>query len=187
VGVSDLGRGMTIEWNGELYLIEEYSHMKKAQRRPVAQTKLRHLKTNRIFFQNFTDVDPFKIVRLEERPLQYLYSNGDIYYFMETQSYDQFSLRAEQLEKTRSYLKENLELTGLFHEDRFVKVELPLSVALRVARTDPGVRGDTVAGAEKPATLETGLEIKVPLFVKEGDVVKVDTRSGTYIERVSGG
>ena len=186
MGVSDLGRGMTIEWNGELYLIEEYSHMKKAQRRPVAQTKLRHLKTSRIFFQNFTDVDPFKIVRLDERPLQYLYSSSDVYYFMESQTYDQFSLAAEQLGELRSYLKENLELLGLFYDDRFVKVELPLSVELKVVRTDPGVRGDTVSGAEKPATLETGLEIKVPLFIKEGDVVKVDTRSGNYIERMSG-
>ena len=185
MGVSDLGRGMTIEWNGELYFIEEYSHMKKAQRRPVAQTKLRHLKTHRIFFQNFTDVDPFKIVRLEERPLQYLYASGDAFHFMETQSYDQFSLNEEQLGDLRYYLRENLEILGLFYDDRFVKVELPLSVALKVARTDPGVRGDTVAGAEKPATLETGLEIKVPLFVKEGDTVKVDTRSGSYIERLS--
>ena len=185
MGVSDLGKGMTIEWNGELYLIEEYAHMKKAQRRPVAQTKLRHLVTNRIFFQNFTDVDPFKIVRLEERPLQYLYSSADVYYFMETQTYDQFSLAAEQLGQLRHYLKENQQLLGLFYEDRFVKVELPLSVELRVVRTDPGVRGDTVAGAEKPATLETGLEVKVPLFIKEGDVVKVDTRGGGYIERMS--
>ncbi|OGF53852.1 MAG: elongation factor P [Candidatus Fraserbacteria bacterium RBG_16_55_9] len=185
MGVSDLGRGMTIEWNGELYLIEEYAHMKKAQRRPVAQTKLRSLKTDRIFFQNFTDVDPFKIVRLEERPLQYLYSSSEVYYFMETQTYDQFSLTADQLGDLRHYLKENIELLGLFYEDRFVKVEPPLSVKLRVVRTDPGVRGDTVSGAEKPATLETGLEIKVPLFIKEGDVVKVDTRSGHYIERMS--
>ncbi len=186
MGVSDLGRGMTIEWNGELYFIEEYAHMKKAQRRPVAQTKLRHLKTNRILFQNFTDVDPVKIVRLEERPLQYLYNSSGIYYFMDMQSYDQFSLAEEQLGDVRYYLKENMELVGLFHEGQFVKIELPLSVELRVVGTDPGVRGDTVAGAEKPATLETGLEIKVPLFIKEGDVVKIDTRSGSYIERVSG-
>lgn len=183
MGVSDLGRGMTIEWNGELYLIEEYSHMKKAQRRPVAQTKLRHLKTNRILFQNFTDADPVKIVRLEERPLQYLYSSSGSFYFMDMNTYDQFSLTGEQLGEARWYLKENLEVVGLFYQSQFVKVELPVSVELKVVHTDPGVRGDTVAGGEKPATLETGLEVKVPLFVKEGDIIKVDTRTGSYIER----
>jgi elongation factor P len=183
MGVSDLGRGLTIEWEGELYLVEEYSHMKKAQRRPVAQTKLRHLKTGRILIQNFTDTDPFKIIRLEERPLQFLYRTGDLFYFMDRETYDQLSLNREQLRGVEHFLHENLELSGLFHQGEFIKVEPPLRVQLRVTRTEPGVRGDTVSGAEKPAILETGLEVRVPLFIKEGDLVVVDTRTGQYLSR----
>lgn len=182
--VSELGKGVTIEYNGELFVIEEYSHMKKAQRRPVAQTKLRSLSTGKVFNQNFVDGDPVKIARLEERPLQYMYSSGDEYHLMDSTTYEQFSLTRTQLGEAAYYLKENLELRGLFYEGKIVRVELPITVELKVVATMPGVRGDTASGGEKPATLETGLQVKVPLFVKEGDIVKVDTRTGEYVERV---
>jgi elongation factor P len=187
MGVSDLGRGQVIEWEGELYLIEEYSHMKKAQRRPVAQTKLRHLKSDRILLHNFTDGEPFKIIRLEERPLQFMYSAGDLFHFMDKETYDQFELSRQQLRGNDYYLRENLELAGLFYEGQFIKIEPPLHVELRVTKTEPGVRGDTVSGAEKPAILESGLEVRVPLFIKEGDLVEIDTRTGQYLSRVGGG
>ncbi len=183
--VSELGKGMTIEYNGELFVIEEYSHMKKAQRRPVAQTKLRNLSTGKVFNQNFVDGDPVKIVRLEERPLQYLYSAGDEYHFIDNASYDQFALTKAQLGDAAHYLKENLELRGLFYEGKMVRVELPITVELKVVETMPGVRGDTATGGEKPAKLETGLQVKVPLFVKEGDILRVDTRTGEYVKIVS--
>lgn len=182
--VSELGKGMTIEFEGELYSVEEYAHVKKAQGRPVAQTKLRHLKTGRVFTKNFMDGDPVKRASLSSRPLQYLYNSADRFYFMDQESFEQFALTGEQLGDTVRFFKENLELVGLFYQGEMVRVELPITVELKVVRTEPGVRGDTATGGEKPAILETGLEIKVPLFVKEGDTVKVDTRSGEYIARI---
>jgi len=185
MGVSDLRRGATIEYQGELYTVVDYSHMFKGRGKAVAQTKLKHLLTGRVIPQTLTDADDFKVVRLEERPLRYLYSSGGSFHFMDSETYDQFSLTSEQVGDLSYYLIENLDLKGLFYEGRFVKIELPITVDLKVVRTEPGVKGDTQSGGEKPAVLETGLEVKVPLFVREGDVIRVDTRDGRYIERVS--
>jgi len=184
MGVSDLRRGATIEYQGELYTVVDYSHMFKGRGKAVAQTKLKHLVTGRVISQTFTDADDVKVVRLEERPLRYLYTSGDHHHFMDNETYDQFSLSSKQLGGLKYYLVENMDLTGLFYEGTFVKIELPIAVELKVIETEPGVKGDTVAGGEKPATLETGLEVKVPLFVKAGDIIRVDTRDGRYIERV---
>jgi len=170
MGVSDLRQGATIEYQGELYTVVEYTHMFKGRGRAVAQTKLKNLRTGRVVSQTLTDADAFRVVRLDERPLQYLCE----YHFMDKETYEQYTLT-----------EENMDVTGLFHEGRIVKIELPITVELKVVETPPGVKGDTQSGGEKPAVLETGLEIKVPLFVKAGDVVKVDTRDGRYIERVS--
>jgi len=185
MGVSDLSRGVTIEYQGELYTVVDYTHMFKGRGKAVAQTRLKHLLTGRVISQTLTDADDFKVVRLEERPLRYLYSSGDHYHFMDHETYDQFSLSAEQLGDLKYYLIENLDVTGLFYESSLVKIELPITVDLKVVETEPGVKGDTAAGGEKPATLETGLEVKVPLFVKAGDLIRVDTRDGRYVERVS--
>lgn len=186
MGVNELGRGQTIEWQGELYFIEAYSHMKKAKGRPVAQTKLRHLASGRVLFHNFTGAEPLKIVRLEERLLQFLYRAGEQFHFMDRQSYDQFALSRPELHGVENYLPENMELTGLYYQDRLLKLEPPLQVELKVTQTEPGARGDTVSGGEKPAVLETGLELRVPLFIRQGDYILVDTRSGAYLSRVVG-
>ncbi len=185
MGVSDLSRGVTIEYQGELYTVVDYSHMFKGRGKAVAQTKLKHLLTGRVISQTLTDADNFQVVRLDERPLQYLYHDGSSYHFMDKETYDQFTLSEEQIGDRKYYLKENTDVTGLFYEGRILRIELPITVELRVVETPPGVKGDTQSGGEKPATLETGLQVKVPLFVKAGDVVKVDTRDGRYIERVS--
>ncbi len=183
--MSDLRQGATIEYQGELYTVVEYTHMFKGRGKAVAQTKLKNLRTGRVVSQTLTDADAFRIVRLDERPLQYLYHAGGEYHFMDKETYEQYTLTEEQIGDLKHYLKENMDVTGLFHEGRIVKIELPITVELKVVETPPGVKGDTQSGGEKPAVLETGLEIKVPLFVKAGDVVKVDTRDGRYIERVS--
>ncbi len=185
MGVSDLGKGKVIEYEGELWIIEDYAHIKKAQGRPVAQCRLRHLKTGKVIPQNFFDAAPVKIVRLDERPLQYLYNSGNLYTFMDSETFDQYTLSEEQVREAKPYLKENMEVSGLFHDGVFVRVELPVTVELQVKQTNPGVRGDTVSNVMKPAIVETGLELKVPLFINAGDWVKVDTRSGEYIERVN--
>lgn len=186
MGVNELGRGKTIEWQGELYLIEAYSHMKKAKGRPVAQTKLRHLASGRVLLHNFTGSEQVKIVRLDERLLQFLYRAGEQFNFIDQESYDQFVLNRQELHGVENYLPENLELTGLYYQNRLLKLEPPLQVELEVTRTEPGVRGDTVGGGDKPALLETGLELRVPLFIRQGDYILVDTRSGAYLSRVVG-
>jgi elongation factor P len=185
MGVSDLRPGATIEYQGELYTVVEYTHMFKGRGKAVAQTKLKNLRTGRVISQTLTDADPFKVVRLDERPLQYLYSAGGEYHFMDKETYDQHGLSEEQIGDLKDYLKENMDVTGLFYEGKMIKIELPITVELKVVETPPGVKGDTQSGGEKPAVLETGLEVKVPLFVKEGDIIRVDTRDGRYVERVS--
>jgi elongation factor P len=187
--VSELSKGMAIEYNGELYLIEEYEHSKRGRGDAIARTKLRHLKTGRVFSKVFQGGEVTKVKRayLEERPLQYLYSSGGEYHFMDSETYDQFSLTKEQLSDVVYYLKENMELKGLFYEGSIVKINLPTFVELEVVETEPGVKGDTAAGGDKVAILETGLEIKVPLFIKVNDIVKIDTRTAEYIERVGRG
>lgn len=181
--VSELSKGMTILWEGELYEVIEYEHSKRGRGDAIARTKLKNLQTGQVIskvFQGAEDVEP---AFLEERPLQYLYSSGNEYYFMDRDTYDQFSLTKEQIGDSVQYLKEGQELTGLSYKGRIVKIELPTFVVLEVVETPPGVKGDTASGGEKPATLETGAVVKVPLFIKKGDKIKVDTRTGEYIER----
>lgn len=185
MGVNDLRRGTTIEYQGELYAVVDYSHMFKGRGKAVAQTKLKNLRTGRVISQTLTDADSFKVVRLQERQLQFLYRSGEDYHFMDKETYDQFTLSEEQIGDLKYYLKENMDVTGLFYEGQILRIELPITVELKVVETPPGVKGDTQSGGEKPAKLETGLEVKVPLFVKAGDVIKVDTRDARYIERVS--
>lgn len=185
MGVSDLSKGTTIEYQGELYTVVDYSHVFKGRGRAVAQTKLKHLLTGKVISETLSDADDFRLAFLEERLLKYLYSDGERHHFMDNETYEQFSLSREQLAEHVGYLKENMDVTGLFHEDAFLKIRLPITVELRVTESEPGVRGDTVSGAMKPATLETGLTVKVPLFIERGDVIRVDTRDGSYIERVA--
>ncbi len=185
MGVNDLRRGATIEYQSELYTVADYSHMFKGRGKAVAQTKLKNLRTGRVISRTLTDADSFKIVRLQERPLQFLYSSGGDDHFMDKETYDQFTLSEEQIGDLKYYLKENMDVMGLFYEGQILRIELPITVELKVVETPPGVKGDTQSGGEKPARLETGLEVKVPLFVKAGDLLKVDTRDGRYIERVS--
>ncbi len=181
--VSELSKGMTILYQGELYEIIEYEHSKRGRGDAMARTKLKNLQTGQVIskvFQGAEDVEP---AFLEERPLQYLYSAGNEYHFMDRETYDQFSLTREQIGEAVHYLKEGQELTGLSYKGQIVKIELPTFVVLEVVDTPPGVKGDTASGGEKPATVETGLVVKVPLFIKKGDKIKVDTRTGEYIER----
>ncbi|MFQ6091021.1 MAG: elongation factor P [Candidatus Bipolaricaulia bacterium] len=182
--VSELSRGMTVLYQGELYEIIEYEHSKRGRGDALARTKLRHLQTSRVISKVFQGAEDVERAYLEERPLQYLYSTGDGYYFMDRQSCEQFLITGEQLGEGVYYLQDGMELGGLFFEEQLVKVELPTFVAMKVIEAPPGVKGDTASGGEKPVKLETGLEVKVPLFVEAGDLIKVDTRSGKYIERV---
>ena len=183
ISVSEMRKGMVILYDGELYEIADYEHSKRGRGGPIARTRLRHLKTGRNLSITFKGSENTESVFLESRPLQYLYSDGENYVFMDNERFDQFPVSAEMLGGQAEFIVEGTNVLGYYHEDMLVKVELPNFVELKVAHTEPGVRGDTVSNVEKPATLESGAVVQVPLFVREGDVLKIDTRSGTYVER----
>jgi elongation factor P len=185
IGVGDLRKGVTIELDNEPYEVVEYSSHKMQQRAPVTKIKLRELRTGRSIERTFNGYD-VKLTRasVERRSVQYIYQDRDLYYFMDTSSYDQFPLTQDQLGQSLRYLIEQMEVEVLFFRDAPIGIELPIFVELQVTETPPGVKGNTAQGATKPATLETGMTINVPFFVNKDDIVRVDTRSGDYMERV---
>lgn len=182
--VSDLTKGLTIEYEGDIYEVIEYEHSKRARGDAFARTKLKDLETGRIVSKTFKGQDKVKKAYLEEKPLSFLYSDRESYYFMDKKTYEQFELTKDHLDEDKYYLKENLDLKGKFYQGAIVNITLPTFVCLTVEKTSPGVRGNTASGGDKPAVLETSKKVKVPLFVKEGDKIKVDTRTGEYVERV---
>jgi len=185
INTNDLKGGMTVEVDGQPYLVLEAAHHKLIGRGgAIVRTKLRNLETGVIVDRTFNAGDKVPRAQVESRPVQYLYSAGDEYYVMDLETYDQFPLRPEHLGDAVKFLKENMELTVISFKGRIVSVELPITVELKVTETDPGVRGDTAAGGSKPATLETGAVVRVPLFINPGDTIRVDTRTGEYVGRV---
>jgi elongation factor P len=184
LAVSEMRKGMVILYDGELYEIVEYEHSKRGRGGAIARTRLRHLKTGRNLSTTFKGSENTESVFLESRPIQYLYSNGESYFFMDKERYDQFPVPADVLGAQAQFIVEGIDVTGYYHMDSLVKVDLPNFVDLKVIHTEPGVRGDTVSNVEKPATLESQAVVQVPLFVKEGDTLKIDTRDGSYVERI---
>ncbi len=180
---SEFRRGLKIEWEGKPYEVLEYQHSKVAKGQATIRTRLRDLITGRVLEVNFRSGEKFKRPDLEEKEMQYLYSEGERYIFMDMEEYDQIYLDKDNLGDAWKFLQENIIVKILYYKGKPIGVELPITVELRVVETDPGIRGDTVSGGSKPAKLETGAVIKVPLFINEGDLIRVDTRSGTYIER----
>ncbi len=183
IDAGELRNGSVFERDGQLYVCVGYSHMKMGRGTAQVRARLRNLKTGAITDETFRPEQRFTKVRIEKRNMQYLYSDGDQYHFMDTKTYDQVALAASALGDALKYLKDGSEITVLSYEDQPIGVELPTSVDLEVTTTDPGFKGDTATGTSKPATLETGLTVAVPLFVNQGDRIKVDTRTGEYMER----
>lgn len=181
---ADFKKGLKIEIDGTPYVIVDFLHVKPGKGGAFVRTKLKNLLTGRVIDQTFRAGERVRRPDLMEREMQYLYREGDNFYMMDNETFDQIFLTGEQLGDARLFLKENLNVKVLFFNRQPVAVELPTFVELAVAETEPGVRGDTATGGSKPATLETGAVIQVPLFVEQGDIVKVDTRTGEYIERV---
>ena len=183
IGSSELRKGVTIEHDGKLYQVIEFEHI-KMKRTALARVKLRDIKNGHTIDKTFQNTEKFVRARLDYRQMQYLYNDGDLYYFMDEENYEQTSLNREQLgENYLNYLKENMSVQVSSYNEEFIGVELPITVVLEVTETGPGFKGDTATGGTKPATLETGFIIQVPLFVNTGDTIKVDTRTGTYLER----
>lgn len=183
IDAGDLRNGSVFERDGQLFVCVGYSHMKMGRGTAQVRARLRNVKTGAITDETFRPEQRFTRARIDKRNMQYLYSDGDQYHFMDTSTYDQVALAEPALGDALKYLKENAEITVLSYEDQPIGVELPTSVELEVTRTDPGFKGDTATGASKPATVETGLALQVPLFVNQGDRIKVDTRTGEYMER----
>jgi len=181
---SDFRNGMIIEFEGEYVQIVQFLHVKPGKGGAFVRTKLRNVRTGSMIERTFRAGEKITEARLERTPFQYLYSDGSFYHFMNTETYEQLMLPAGRVEAEKGFLKENLTVVMLVKGEEPVSLELPTFVELAVRSTDPGVRGDTASGGSKPATLETGLVIQVPLFIEVGDLVKVDTRTAEYVERV---
>lgn len=183
--VSDFRNGLKILYENEPFIIIFFQHVKPGKGNAFTRTRIKSLLSGRTLEPTFKSGDKVGVPDVEEKAMQYLYKEGDGYVFMDSKTFDQMSLLEEQLGDAKNYIKENLDAYVLFYNGKAIGVTLPNAVDLKVVKCDPGVRGDTVSGAMKPATLETGYEINVPLFINEGDVLKIDTRTGEYLTRVA--
>ena len=179
---SELRKGIIIELEGKLYQVVDHQHI-KMKRTALARLKLRDVRDGHTIEQTFQSNEKFSRARLDFRSMQYLYNDGGLYYFMDEESFEQMPLSASQLGNALNYLKEGMSLQVSSYKGELVGVELPITVELEVTDTDPGFKGDTATAGTKPAKLETGITIQVPLFIDKGDIIKVDTRNGSYLER----
>jgi len=184
IDVNELRKGVTFTMDGELYKVIDYQHHKPGRGKAVIRTKLPNLRTGSTTDKNFTSGDRVQDIRLDHQTVQYLYSDGDFYYFMDVETYEQFPLPDAVLEDAKPYLVENTEIELSSYEGERLDVDLPITVDLEVVEAPPGFAGDTAQGATKDVTLVTGLVLQVPLFIVEGDVLRVDTRTARYVTRV---
>ena len=185
ISASDLKKGIAIELDGTIYQISEYQHIKIGRGSAQVRLKLRDIKSGNTTERSFQANYKFTPAFLENRSVQYLYTDGSFYHFMDNESYEQIALTVEQLDEAINYLKEGLSLDLLTCKGEPINVELPVSIELQVTETEPGFKGNTATGGSKPAKLETGLTVQVPLFIDTGDRIKVDTRSGEYLEKAN--
>jgi len=179
---SELRKGVIIDLEGKLYQVLDYQHI-KMKRTALARVKLRDIKDGHTIEQTFQSGEKFTRARLDFRNVQYLYNDADLHYFMDEENFEQFPLSSTQIGDAVSYLKEGMSLQVSSYKGELVGVELPITVELEVIDTEPGFKGDTATAGAKPAKVETGITIQVPLFVDKGDIIKVDTRNGSYLER----
>ena len=184
ISTSDFRKGLKVEYKGEPCEIIDFQHVKMGRGGAIVRTKLKNLKTGAVLEDTFRSGEKLDPPGLEEKTMQYLYSQDQLYYFMDMETYEQIPLRLEQLGDSQKFLRENMTVKILNHKDMPISIELPTFVELTVTKTDPaGFRGDTTSGSGKPATLETGAIVKVPFHINEGDKIRIDTRTSEYIER----
>jgi elongation factor P len=182
INATELRRGVIIEFENKLYQVVDYQHV-KMKRTALAKVKLRDINAGHTIERTFQSDEKLVRARLDSRQMQYLYSDGDLYYFMDSENFEQIPLSSSQLGEALNYLKEGNSVEVSSYKDEIVGIAMPITVELEVTGTEPGFKGDTATAGTKPAKLETGLTIQVPLFINEGDIIKVDTRTGTYLER----
>ena len=183
IGGGELRKGITIELDGKLYQVIDYQHV-KMKRTALARLKLRDIRDGHTIEQTFQSSEKFTRARLDHRSMQYLYNDGNLHYFMDEESFEQLPISTSQLGNVLDYLKEGMSVEVSSYKDEPIGVELPAAVELQVTETGPGFKGNTATAGNKPAKLETSITIQVPLFINTGDIIKVDTRSGSYLERV---
>jgi elongation factor P len=181
----ELRKGIIIELDGQLYQVLDYHHIKMGRGSAHIRIKLRDINAGHTFERSFQASEKFARARLDYRNMQYLYNDGDLYHFMDEENYEQTPIGADQLGNALNYLKEGMSVQVSSYKDKIIEVELPITIELEIAETGPAFKGDTASAGTKPAVMETGITIQVPMFINTGDIIKVDTRSGTYIERAS--
>jgi len=181
---SDFRPGLVIKYNGELWTVTEFQHVNPGNWRAFVRTRLKNIKSGKVLENRFRAGESIEIVRIERKEYQFLYHDASGYVFMDKETYEQLTVSVEAIGEGAQFLKDGESIDILFNGTEITGVELPITVELKVVETVPGVRGDTATSGTKPAKVETGATVNVPLFINEGDTLKVDTRTGTYIERV---
>ena len=183
ISAGDFGNGVTFEMDGNVVQIIEFQHVKPGKGAAFVRTKIRNVISGAVTEKTFNPTDKYPTAFVERKDMQYLYRDGDLYYFMDNETYENIPISASTLGDNFKFVKENMDVKVLSYKGNVFGVEPPFFIELEVTQTDPGFKGDTATNATKPATLETGAEIRVPLFINEGDHIKVDTRTGEYMER----
>ena len=180
----DFRKGVTVEIDGQIWTIADFQHVKPGKGAAFVRTRLKNVMTGAVLERTFNPTDKYPRAHIETKQMQYLYNDGELYHFMDTETYEQLPLNHDQVEDAINYIVENENVKVRFYKGAPFSVEAPNFVELTITHSEPGVRGDTATGTTKPATLETGYTLNVPLFVNEGDRIRVDTRTGEYMERV---
>jgi len=184
ISASEFKNGVTIELDGSLYIINDFQHVKPGKGAAFVRSTLKNLETGSVVERTFRPSEKMPRAHIDRRDLQYLYNDGNLYYFMDNETYEQLEMNAADIGDSLTFVKENEMVKVLVHNGRIFGIEPPMFVELAITDTEPGFKGDTAQGATKPAIVETGATIKVPLFISVGEVVKVDTRTGEYLGRV---
>ena len=185
LSTSDFRKGMKLALDGGLFVIVDFQHARTAQRRANVWTKLKNLKTGQVIERTFSAGEKFDQPDFSDQAMQYLYNDGEMFHFMNSKSYEQIALTAEHVGDSKAYLQENVEYKILFFEGNPISMDMPASVVLKVIEAEPGVKGDSVSNLTKNAVVETGLQVKVPLFIKVGETIKIETSTGKYLERAN--
>ena len=184
VSAGDFRNGLTIEYDGGVYQVIEFQHVKPGKGAAFVRTKLKNIKSSGVVEKSFRPTEKFENAHIERKDMQYLYSDSGMYNFMDTETFDQIALSEDQIGDSLKFVKENEMVKILSHNGEVFAIEPPLFVELEVTETEPGIKGDTATGATKPSTVETGANVLVPLFVNQGDIIQIDTRTGDYMKRV---
>lgn len=184
ITAGDFRKGVTFEFEGNIYIIVDFQHVKPGKGAAFVRTKIKNIVTGQVLEKTFNPTDKFEVAKIEKKEMQYLYGEDGIYYFMDMETYDQIPLNKGQVEEALKFITENMMVTIQFYKGNAFSVLPPMFVELTITECEPGIQGDTSKAGNKPATLETGYQLQVPLFVNNGDRIRVDTRTGSYMERL---